>query len=101
MSLTKEDAKEFFVMLFGEKLCYRPEKVSSNELLKYIEVLKDNLILWHDLEKNPDDLPNGHKVVLSQVGAPTTYDPDKGFLGFEGAGIKAWCEIPIYNKEYK
>lgn len=52
---------------------------------------------WHDLQKNPNDLPKGHKVVLNQVGARTTYEPKRGFLGFEGAGIRAWCDIPLFK----
>ena len=53
---------------------------------------------WHDLRKNPNDLPKGHKVVLNQVGEKTTYDPDRGFLGFGGCGIIAWKEIPLFKE---
>ena len=54
---------------------------------------------WHDLRKDPNDLPKGHKVVLNQVGMATQYDPSRGFLGFGGAGIIAWHEVPIFEKE--
>lgn len=54
---------------------------------------------WHDLRKDPKDLPPAHRIVLNQVGMATQYDPKKGFLGFGGAGIIAWCEIPTYNEE--
>lgn len=54
---------------------------------------------WHDLREDPNDLPNGYRVVLNQVGMATQYDPNRGFLGFGGAGIIAWCEIPIFDKE--
>ena len=30
---------------------------------------------WHDLRKNPKDLPNGYRAVLNQEGKTTIYDP--------------------------
>ena len=54
---------------------------------------------WHDLRKDPKDLPKGHKVVYNQVGEKTTYDPERGFLGFPGAGIIAWREIVVFKKK--
>ena len=44
---------------------------------------------WHDLRKNPKDLPKGYRAVLNQTGMITTYDPDRGFLGIEGMGVIA------------
>ena len=54
---------------------------------------------WHDLRKDPNDLPNGYRAVLNQAGKITNYDPNRGFLGLDGVGIIAWCEIPIYRVE--
>ena len=51
---------------------------------------------WHDLIKNPKDLPNGYRAVLNQEGKTTIYDPNVGFLGLDGVGVIAWCEIPKY-----
>lgn len=64
----------------------------------YIAGATENGTQWHDLEKDPNDLPKGHKVVLNQVGAPTTYDPDRGFLGFGGCGIRAWTDVPLFKE---
>ena len=52
---------------------------------------------WHDLRKNPKDLPNGYGAVLNQEGKTTIYDPSRGFLGLYGVGVIAWCEIPKYQ----
>ena len=52
---------------------------------------------WHDLRKNPNDLPNGYRAVLNQEGKTTIYDPSRGFLGLDGVGVIAWCEIPKYQ----
>ena len=54
---------------------------------------------WHDLRKDPNDLPNGDRVVLNQVGMATRYDPNRGFLGLDGIGVIAWCEMPKYTEE--
>ena len=51
---------------------------------------------WHDLRKNPKDLPNGYRAVLNQEGKTTIYDPNVGFLGLDGVEVIAWCEIPKY-----
>ena len=53
---------------------------------------------WHDLRKDPKDLPNGYRDVLNQVGMATKYDPTRGFLGLDGIGVIAWREIPIFEK---
>ena len=55
---------------------------------------------WHDLRKNPQDLPNGYRAVLNQEGKTAIYDPSRGFLGLDGAGVIAWCEIPKYLAEF-
>lgn len=65
----------------------------------YITGSIENGIQWHDLRKDPNDLPKDYKVVLNQAGIPTWYDPTRGFLGLDGVGVIAWCEIPIFEKE--
>lgn len=77
--------------------CVRAEH--KNEIQAFLAGLKAGRPKWHDLRKDPKDLPNGHRVVLNQVGMATQYDPNRGFLGFGGAGIIAWCEIPTFDKE--
>lgn len=52
---------------------------------------------WHDLRINSKDLPNGYKTVLNQAGKITNYDPNRGFLGLDGVGVIAWCEIPTFT----
>ena len=52
---------------------------------------------WHNLRKNPKDLPNGYRAVLNQEGKTTIYDPSRGFLGIDGVEVIAWCEIPKYQ----
>ena len=74
------------------------EKYLDNLKQAYIAGATENGIQWHNLRKDPNDVPKGHRVVLNQVGMATTYDPNRGFLGFEGCGITAWCEIPQFKE---
>ena len=63
----------------------------------YLAGLKADRLKWHDLRKNPKDLPNGYRAVLNQAGKITNYDPNRGFLGLDGIGVITWCEIPKYE----
>lgn len=60
----------------------------------YLEGLKAGSPQWHKVADG--DLPDGERVVLNQKGMATLYNP---FLGFDGIGVIAWCEIPIYTGE--
>jgi len=88
-----------------EKYVCNEYEIISLEAIGYKKGFKDGAKFgyneaneWHDLRKNPNDLPKGHKVVLNQIGEKTTYDPDRGFLGFGGCGIIAWKEIPLFKE---
>lgn len=54
---------------------------------------------WHDLRKNPNDLPRDYEIVLNQDGNETTYTSKRGFLGFGGIGLIAWCEKPKFEEK--
>lgn len=78
------------------------ENLPSDEYLQmrtaYVAGAKENGVVWHDLWKDPNDLPNGDRDVLNQVGMATRYDSNRGFLGFDGIGVIAWCEIPKFEE---
>ena len=73
-------------------------KIQNKELERQIEELKKRVVVWHDLELNPNDLPENNSVVMNQIGEKTKYSKDYGFLGFGGVNVTAWCEIPFYKK---
>ena len=61
---------------------------------------------WHDLEKNPNDLPENKRSVWCYYGdgyGKGFYDKDDGGWWIEGhiycSTINAWCELPTFNKE--
>ncbi len=75
------------------------------------------VVIWHDLRKNPQDLPEYHKVVLisfysyQENKLTTTYccyckhqgwtDPEDNepypYLNKDGVVI-AWCELPEFEE---
>ena len=98
--MTEEEMAEDYIKvnnLEWELECNRTSPIGEVKQA-YIAGLNANKTKWHDLRKDPKDLPNGHRMVLNQVGMTTQYDPTrKCFLGLGGAGIIAWCEIPIFK----
>jgi len=70
------------------------------EVIKLDNITKQIEPKWHDVWKDPQDVPDDCRLVLNQAGMPTAYQPDRGFLGIGGMGIHAWYEIPKFeNKE--
>lgn len=60
---------------------------------------------WHDLEKNPNDLPENKRNVWCDYGdgyGKGCYNKDDGGWWIEGhmfcSIIDAWCELPTRNK---
>ena len=72
-------------------------KKTNREIAKDFAALRKQVPQWHDLRKDPNDLPKEYKAVLNQNGKETLYDPDRGFLGLDGIGVIAWCEVPTFS----
>lgn len=57
-------------------------------------------LIWHDLTKNPDDLPLLYCVVLNQDGHKVSLGKDNIWRDFEDADkttidkLTHWCKIP-------
>lgn len=94
----EQNAEEYARKSLSKDCCDLKLEVYKKTIQAYIAGATENGTQWHDLRKDPNDLPKGRSVVLNQVGARTNYDPNRGFLGFEGVGIKAWCEIPLFEE---
>ena len=105
MNFTNETLHEFLLKLFGEEILVRTE--NKDKVLKDIEILKDSILIWHDIRKNPDDLPPEDKYVLNQDGETVRLvDKDENlwyYCGapdeecYEGAEVLLWCYIPTFN----
>ena len=72
----------------------------------YNRGLKENAIQWHDLRKDPNDLPAKGQYVLNQDGSMVKYC-NQGNLEwlycaapndelYHIAEVLLWCEIPTY-----
>ena len=74
--------------------------VKSNEKVNQIVANE-----WHNLEKNPNDLPENERNVWCYYGdgyGKGHYDKDSKGWWIEGhlycSAIDAWCELPKYDK---
>ena len=97
---TNESAATFFKDLFGKKLWHK--SCHYNSVMRDIKTLKENLIIWHDLEKNPNDVPKTSNDVVAKIHEEfrdciTHYNPDTGY--WEDGTPIAWFEYPEFVKE--
>ena len=61
---------------------------------------------WHNLQKNPKDLPEPHSTVLDECGDKITYRGGDMWTvyseyyekGIDAEPPKAWCEIPVFEE---
>ena len=76
----------------------------------FLAGLKAGRPQWHDLRKDPNDLPNTDRNVWvkreseSECQIDNYYKDDKGWgimfrEGYCTDDVIAWCELPTFNKE--
>lgn len=69
----------------------------------YIAGVTENCIVWHDLRKNPDDVPEDDREVLNEIGIEVRYIGDCWIYVYieetTNADVVAWCEIPEFNEK--
>ena len=61
---------------------------------------------WHNLQKNPKDLPEPHSTVLDEIGDKITYRGGDMWTVYseyyekdiDAEPPKAWCEVPIFKE---
>ena len=62
--------------------------------------LETGRLRWHDLRKDPDDIPESHTSILNQYGEKVIYDSNNKVWRYDNADEYicetpiAWCEIP-------
>ena len=67
----------------------------------YIAGATENGIIWHDLRKNPNDLPDDEREVLQQGGLWVMYINGhwrfvNGEKWEDDAHVYAWIDIPVF-----
>ena len=80
--------------------CVRTEH--KNEIQAFLAGLKAGRPQWHDLRKDPTDLPDTDRIVYVQTMSDTgkAYHGSDGWHSTQVSGIViAWCEEPTFDKE--
>lgn len=75
--------------------------------LAFLAGLKAGRLQWHDLEKDPTDLPKDKHDVWCKIFdyyGEGWYDKDTNtwtliYKGYHLHCIDAWCKLPTFNKE--
>ena len=64
----------------------------AKEMLKHMQGAEQYKTKWHDLQKDPNDVPNDNRYVWTNVGAGY-HDDDGGWDDFGRLqNVTAWCE---------
>lgn len=92
--------------LKGENTRLRKTNAALQEDLNQLNRLLASSIpvIWHDLTKNPNDLPLLYSVVLNQDGRKVSLGKDNIWRDFEDADETIidkpthWCAIPYLKK---
>ena len=68
----------------------------------YIAGAEENGVVWHDLRKDPNDLPKDCYDVLDEAGYRVFYHHKEGVWknasGSKIVEVIAWCEIPQFKE---
>ena len=109
----KKKAENFIIDRYKLNECYRDDNEETRAYMRmdvhlqyeeeyqlYLAGATENSVQWHDLRKDPNDVPkrNGN-VVQNQDGDKVTYDyRQKQWRwtdgGTDGLKMIAWCEVP-------
>jgi hypothetical protein len=76
--------------------------VAQRYIKSFLAGLKAGRPQWHDLRKDPNDLPDTDRIVYVQTKSDTgnAYHDNDGWHSTQVSGIViAWCEIPTFDKE--
>ena len=74
--------------------------------IAYMQGAERYKLKWHDLQKNPKDLPEPHSTVLDECGDKITYRGGDMWTvyseyyekGIDAEPPKAWCEVPTFEE---
>lgn len=102
----EEMAEEYLQSIEGDDCVIIKDREERKEA--FLAGLKAGRPQWHDLEENPNDLPEELKLrlsrtVVNQIGTPCHYNYElQCWLNWSFIPIEtpiAWCEIPTFDKE--
>jgi hypothetical protein len=87
----------------SKKLLYKASNNERTYIDGFLAGLEAGRSKWHDLRKDPKDLPEPYTTVLDQDGVQVIYDYNKDVWRTDDADNYtcdtpiAWCEKPTFN----
>lgn len=103
--MTDEEMSEEYVenIPFGFETEVTQRIVKMYAKQAFLAGLKAGRPEWHDLRKNPNDLPNDDRVVSDQKEENVRYVKHRNKWFYLDrtveANVIAWCETPKYTEE--
>ncbi len=101
----EEMAEEYFESECFHSYADTEEQLKEDVVAAFLAGLKAGRPQWHDLRKDPNDLPKDTVSVLISRGIPRTSRAryNGKWYGYysddEIEDVIAWCEIPTFDKE--
>ena len=101
----EEMAEEYLQSIEGDDCVIITDREERKQA--FLAGLKAGRPQWHDLEKDPTDLPKDKEYVLVYTNLTNYYVAEKVENHFMSKGwgfipmstVIAWCEIPTFDKE--
>lgn len=95
----EELAEEYLQSIEGDDCVIITDREERKQA--FLAGLKEGRPQWHDLEKDPTDLPKGNNpvlVIIDYLALGKEYAIREN-LKEDSKGIIAWCELPTFDKE--
>ena len=102
----EEKAEEYAINMWGKDKVFIDERTDCKQ--DYIAGAKENGVVWHDLRKDPNDLPKIKRnksftevlVRVSHVYGVASFTEKTFFVLGEDItkDVIAWCEIPKFER---
>ena len=103
--------KDLCIKCSSYDFCVKGNQLHCAETVAYIKGLAEGKPKWHDLRKNPNDLPKETGPYLTDDGNTYIYDTDCkkwrtprcmvcwDFNWLDDGDIVAWCELPKFEEK--
>ena len=97
----EEKAEEYARKTLSKDCCDLKLEVYKRTINSYLACAKENGVVWHDLRKDPNDLPKEkHNVIVALTNG---YSEQDSYYKYRwGCNTKrdviAWCEMPQFKE---
>lgn len=110
MTEAEKAIKDLCIKCSSYDFCVKGNQLHCAETVAYIKGLAEGKTKWHDLRKNPDDLPEERGDYWIKYDSASEerggfydvhyFEPDKPFYKkhWSEIGVIAWCELPKFEE---